>query len=321
MNLVQRRWQAWWQARHPRTDTWTLDQGNIYIVPTKAGLAFAVTLVVMLLAAINYQLSLGYVLTFLLAGSGLTSMHLTHRTLRGLSLHLRPPQAVFAGEPASLEVVISSAGRISHGVGLRVDPGPEAPARFGRPVWVDVPAQGQATAQLSFEPARRGWHAVPVLRAETRYPFGLFRAWTLWRPAARVLAYPAPEQPPAPLPAATPVGADTQASRQAGGSDFEGVRSYQRGDTLKQIVWKKAARTGEIVSRDSRAATQQQLWLDWQAATLPDPEARLSRLAAWVLAAERAGLLHGLRLPGLELAPGSGEAHRRQALEALALWH
>ena len=321
MNALSRRWQAWWQARHPRTDTLTLNQGNIYIVPTKAGLAFAITLVVMLLASINYQLNLGYLLTFLLAGSGLTSMHLTHGTLRGLSLHLRPPPPVFAGEPAPLEVVIASSGRVSHGVGLRVEPGPDAPARSGPPVWVDVPAQGQAVAHLSFEPARRGWHAVPLLRAETRYPFGLFRAWTVWRPAARVLAYPAPEQPPAPLPAALPMGADTLATRSAGGSDFEGVRSYQRGDTMKQIVWKKVARTGEIVSRDSRAAVQQQLWLDWQAAsTLPDPEQRLSRLAAWVLAAEQAGLVHGLRLPGLELAPASGEAHKRQALEALALW-
>ena len=51
---------------------------------------FALTLVVLLLASINYQLNLGYVLTFLLAGSGVVSMHVTHGTLRGLTLHLRP---------------------------------------------------------------------------------------------------------------------------------------------------------------------------------------------------------------------------------------
>ena len=61
---------AWWQARLPRTDTLVLTQRNIYILPTHAGFMFAVTLVVMLLASINYQLNLGYVLTFLLAGSG-----------------------------------------------------------------------------------------------------------------------------------------------------------------------------------------------------------------------------------------------------------
>jgi hypothetical protein len=60
----------WWQARLPLTDTWQLGQRNIYILPTRAGFTFAGTLLVMLLAAINYQLNLGYALTFLLAGAG-----------------------------------------------------------------------------------------------------------------------------------------------------------------------------------------------------------------------------------------------------------
>jgi uncharacterized protein (DUF58 family) len=51
-----------------------------------------------------------------------------------------------------------------------------------------------------------------------------------------------------------------------------------------------------------------------------DAEKRLSRLATWVLAAERSGLVFGLKLPGLALAAASGEAQRRDALTALALW-
>ena len=46
-------------------------------------------------------------------------------------------------------------------------------------------------------------------------------------------------------------------------------------------------------------------------------EARLSRLAGWVLAAERSGAHYGLRLPGTELAPARGDAHRSACLEAL----
>lgn len=314
---LRRRLNRWWESRHSRTDAWTLTQGNIYIVPTRAGFVFAMTLFVMLLASINYQLNLGYVLTFLLAGSGLMSMHLTHRTLRGLSLHLRPPAPVFAGEPAVVDIVLQSAGRLSHGIGLRFqhDDAPAAPW-----VWVDVPAQGQATAQLSLVPPRRGLHAVPTVRAETRYPFGLFRAWTLWRPASPVLAYPTPERPAAPLPTGHAAQGDTSVTRRAQGGEFDGVRAYQRGDSLKHIVWKKAARTGEMVSRDTQTAIQKELWLDYQAAHAPDAEARLSRLAAWVLAAEHAGMAHGLRLPGRELPIGVGDAHRHAALEALALW-
>ena len=43
--------------------------------------------------------------------------------------------------------------------------------------------------------------------------------------------------------------------------------------------------------------------------------------SAWVLVADRAGVSYGLRLPGIEVATGQGEGHRRHCLEALALWH
>ena len=75
-----------------------------------------------------------------------------------------------------------------------------------------------------------------------------------------------------------------------------------------------------MISRDTGQSAAQALWLDLREAALPDAEARLSRVAAWVLAAERAGLDFGLRLPGLELPCASGDGQRRAALEALALW-
>ena len=64
-----------------------------------------------------------------------------------------------------------------------------------------------------------------------------------------------------------------------------------------------------------------QLWLDWQLLGVGfNAEQRLSRLAGWVLAAERAGTSYGLRLPGVEIAPGRGDPHRNACLQALALY-
>jgi uncharacterized protein (DUF58 family) len=312
-----RRWRAWWLARHPRTDTWTLGQRNIYILPTKGGLVFALTLLVMLLASINYQLNLGYVLTFLLTGAGLVSIHLTHGTLRGLTLRLKPPAAVFAAEPAALEVVLTSPGGTRHGVGLHFHDRQHEQTN----AWCDVPALGQASARLAIVPARRGWHEVPALVIETRFPFGLFRAWSIWRPASEVLAWPAPEKPTPPLPPARASGPDLRRTRRGTGAELDGVRAWRRGDSLRQVVWKKAARTGELVSRETAAEGSRELDLDWHdAAGAGDADARLARLTAWVLEADRGGLVYGLRLPGLRLAPGRGDGHRRELLKALALW-
>jgi uncharacterized protein (DUF58 family) len=317
--LVRQRFRAWWQARLPRNDTLLLTQRNIYILPTRAGLMFAATLVVLLLASINYQLSLGYVLTFLLAGSGVVSMHLTHNTLRGLTLHLRPPAAVFAGTPALLDVTLTSPGQARYGIGLRMESSPGAAF-----AWTDVPEGGQSPAQVTFVPGERGRREVPALHIETRFPLGLFRAWAVWRPASQVMVYPRLEQPAAPLPPGAAVPGGPAARRSRDGGEVEGVRGYRRGDPLKLVFWKKAARSlqigGDLVSRDTSSSVQQQLWLDWaHCAGLPS-EQRLSRLATWVLAADRAGVEHGLRLPGVEIAPAHGDTQRRHCLEALALW-
>ena len=308
----------WWQNRLPFTDTWQLGQRNIYILPTRAGFTFLLTLVVMLLASINYQLNLGYALTFLLCGAGLVSMHLTHGSLRGLTLHLRPPAPVFAGDPALLEVVVTNPGRQRHGLALRFEQ--RRPGGRNAFAWCDVPAQGQASVHLAITPERRGWHPVPTMVMETVFPFGLFRAWTVWRPAARVLAWPRPEQPAPTLPQSSSTPDNERPAQRGRGGELDGVRPWRRGDTMRQVVWKKVARSGELVSRETAGTAQRELWLEWQQTAGADTEQRLSRLTAWVMLAEREGIDCGLRLPGRELPPGQGDMHRRSALEALALW-
>ncbi len=102
------------------------------------------------------------------------------------------------------------------------------------------------------------------------------------------------------------------------------MRAYRRGDPLQLVVWKKAARPWPVAPTRWSAAMpsrsqRHELWLDYAHTGLANPEARLSRLAAWVLQADRLGLHYGLRLPGQEIAQGSGPAQRRRCLEALAL--
>lgn len=313
----RQRFRAWWQARLPFTDQWALGQRNIYILPTRAGFMFALTLVVMLVASINYQLNLGYALTFLLAGAGVVSMHLTHGNLSGLTLHLRPMASGFAGQPAPLEVVLHNPGRERAGLALRFD---DTATHGSHPAWCDAPAGGEAHVHLSFAPPHRGWHRVPALVLETHYPFGLFRAWSVWRPAGRVLAWPVPEQAPPPLPSSGAAAGDERAAQRRSGSELDGVRPFRRGDSLRQVAWKKVAASGELVSRETAGLASRSLWLDWAETGTAGTEPRLARLAAWVLQAEREGIDCGLRLPGRELPPRQGEAHRRAALDTLAEW-
>jgi uncharacterized protein (DUF58 family) len=294
----------------------TLTQRNVYILPTRPGFMLGLTLLVLLVGSINYQLNLGYLLTFLLAGSAIVGMHVCHATLRGLTLNLLAPPPQFAGASATLSVVLGNTrNQVRHGIGLAVLDA----MHEDHWTWTDVPAQGSCTVQVAFRPERRGLHPVPPLTAETRFPLGTFRVWTVWRPAAQVLVYPRPETMPPPLPQGEPRSGGTALSRVQNTGEFEGVRAYRRGDPLKLVVWKKAAKTDELVSRDTLQAQRHELWLDATQCGLADREARISRLAAWVLQADKLGQDYGLRLPGQDVPPGSGEAHKRRCLEALAL--
>jgi uncharacterized protein (DUF58 family) len=315
---LRRQVSRWMQARLPLSDTLLLTQRNVYILPTGAGWMLALTLLVLLLASINFQLNLGYLLTFLLAGSAVAGMHICHGTLRGLTLHLQPPEPQFLGQGAALTVQLANERRSPRrAVALAVH-------GSGHWAWTDVPAQGNAQVQIAFSPAQRGLHPVPLLTAETRYPLGTFRVWALWRPAAQVLVYPAPEPGAPPLPPGEPRSGGTGSAPSHGRTEFDGVRAYRRGDPMKLVVWKKAAQAfasgnGTLIARDAQQPDRHELWLDHAHTGLPDMEARLSRLTAWVLQADRLGLDYGLRLPGQEIAMGNGAVQRRRCLEALAL--
>lgn len=326
--FVRRRFQAWWQSKLPFTDSVTLSQRNVYILPTRPGLMMGVTLMVLLVASINYQLNLGYLLTFLLAGSALIGMHVCHGTLRGLSMNLVAPHAQYVGTTAAFEVKLTNTRRSTrHGIGLSVLNPQDVDAQKGRErhwAWTDVPAQGSSVVQVAFTPPRRGLHRLPTLTAETRFPLGTFRVWTVWRPAAQILVYPAPEAHPPPLPPGEPrSGGAAAALRAQSSGEFDGVRGYRRGDPMKLVVWKKAAKDdgqgSGLVVRDTQQAQRHELWLDFMQAGSAGVEQKLSRLCAWVLLADKLSLDYGLRLPSLEVKPGSGEAHKRLCLEALAV--
>ena len=319
--FVRSRFQRWWQARLPLKDSITLTQRNVYILPTRPGFTLAATLMVLLVASINYQLNLGYLLTFLLAGSALVGMHVCHRTLRGLTMNLNAPDAQFAGASAVIGInLVNEQKRVRYGVGLGILAAQDAAYKDRHWVWTDVPAMGSTTVHVAFKPERRGLQRVPTLTAETRFPLGTFRVWTVWRPAAQVLVYPAPEAHPPPLPAGEPRAGNAGAAQFQSSGEYDGVRAYRRGDPLKLVVWKKAAKADELVSRDAQQTQRFELWLDIaHAGGAGNTEFGLSRLCAWVLEAHKRGLDYGLRLPGMEIKPACNERHKKHCLEALAL--
>lgn len=284
----------------------------MYILPTRGGGYFGLMVFTMLLGSMNYSNSLGFALTFLLAGLGFVSMHHSHRNLVNLRLRPARPAPVFAGDDAVFPVILAN---------------PSATARYtiyidtgagGGPV-ADVPPGGETTVRLPVPAPRRGRLTCPRLRIYTEYPMGLFRAWSWAAPDRHCLVYP---RPAGDLPVAAP-RAGTAAGRaalQAGREDFVGLRRYARGDPPRQIHWKAYPRSGELMTKVFADPREHTLWLDAADLAHLPVETRLSQLARWVLVAERRGLAYGLRLPGVEIPPDTAGGQRERCLRALALY-
>ena len=296
-------------AGHTRT---RLRYRRLYILPTRNGLMFAVMLFAMWLGGINYNNSMIYLLTFLLSSIAIVSILHTFRNLIGLDVTPLPAEPVFAGQRARFPLRIENSGRRPRmAVGLQYQGELQN--------LTDVPAEGSGQLALELPTSRRGRLQADRCALISIFPTGLFRTWSWLDLQLSCLVYPAPEQGAVPAPPEGP-GRQTGPRHGSGQEDFQGLRGYRPGDSLRHIAWRRAGRDEALQTKQFAGESAGRIWLDWHSLPALDVEARLSRLCRWVLDAEAAERPYGLRLPGVEIAPGKGEAHRRRCLEALAVY-
>ena len=304
------------RKREPESGTIVLGQRRVYILPTRQGLLFGVSLLLMLIGSINYNLSLGYVLTFLLAGVGVVSILHAYRNLAHLAITGRRVDAVFADDVAYFQIDIENRDRFDR-FSLKLHCRDEPVTSV---VSCDVPAGRITPVSVPVRATQRGWLQLDRVTVETRFPVGLARAWSYIKPDMRALVYPHPDDSLLPLPQPRPDSGES-VSIGTGTDDFFGLRDYQSSDSPRHVAWKAAARSDIPLTKVFSGRASSEMWFDYSG--LPDNmdrEARLSRMARWVILAARAGVRFGLRLPGIDIELGEGEAQRDHCLRELALF-
>lgn len=292
-----------------------LTQRRIFILPTATGVTYAAVLGVMLIGAVNYNLSLGHALVFLLAGLGLVTMVHTFRNLAGLAIMPGRAAPVFAGETARFPLHLANSRRDRRcALTFRFAGNAAATA--------SVPAEGKTQVAVPYVTLHRGRLDPGRITLAASYPLGFFRAWSYPHPSLHCLVYPKPARRPLPPP--TPIAEPGLARGTGGQEDFAGLRLRHPADSPRHIAWKAVARNVEaypLLVKHFAGGAGEELWLDWKlTADEGDAETRLSVLTGWVLAADAAQIAYGLALPGHSISPDCGSAHRDACLEALALY-
>jgi len=289
----------------------TLDRRRIYILPTPFGFLYALTVFTMLVGSMNYNNSLGLALTFLLTGVGLVAMHHCHRNLQGIVISGVQASEVFAGDRLALTVGCENPTAVPrHGLQFQCD---------AESAGLDIlEARGRGLATIHLPTTTRGVLRPERLLVNTRFPFGLFRAWSWFYLPLEAVVYPrahGSQRPPASI---GPDHAGLEAQRR-GEDDFRGFRSYHPGDSPKHIAWKALARGAPLLVKEHAGASGAPLMFELEQVEGSDLERRLSQIARWIVDAEHQARAFGLSLPGAHLAPATGAAQRRRCLTALAL--
>jgi uncharacterized protein (DUF58 family) len=293
------------RGRKPEALPIRLDRRRIYIVPTRAGLGYALLLLVMLAGALNYQNNSALLLTCMLGATLASSMLLTWRELHDLTLRSVHAEHGFCGQRLPLHLAFADDHRSRHGLSIEVD-GLEQPCPL---------VQGPGRAVVSITADQRGWIDLPRMRISSTAPFGLFRTWSWITPAQQVLVYPrvlADVQAPA--------RNDDPNERAAGGDEFASLRDYHAGDPIRHVAWKASARHDHLLVREfDRATPGQPLRFDWNALSGIDRETRISRLTGWVCDAYTAAHPWILILEDRSsFGPANDDAHYHRCLTALA---
>lgn len=297
------------RPRHVESVPVRIRRKRVYMLPTGFGLFLGTMLAAMLVGGLNYNNNPALLLVFLLAGIAHNSLVHAHLILSGINLQAIHADPVFAGQSLQLKLRFDADGS-------RARPGLELLVA-GNETRFSLDADEQREVSVDVATAGRGWHELPRLRLSTIRPLGLARSWCWMRPQARLLVYPmldahAPELPQA-------VGDGDSPRTRSHGEQPHHLREYRAGDMQRQIAWKASARADRLLVREYESAVARDIAIDWRATAGQAYESRISRMAQWVVEAERSGSRYSMSLPNQLIAAMRGAEHRHHCLRALAL--
>ncbi|MFS4458449.1 DUF58 domain-containing protein [Bdellovibrio sp. HCB2-146] len=280
-----------------------------YIIPSRFGLAFGIMTLVLFFMAVGYANNLIYIFVFFLTSVGFTGMLITNRNVQRVEIITIKGQDLFATEEGSLLLEFHNNDSA---------PSWDMEARLEK---TDVKTKKTPVAaftskevRLDFMSPHRGLQKLPRFILESTFPFGLLRAWKVFKFDAEILIYPSRE------------GTRIFPQDSVGGEDlqkqglFRDHREFQTADPVSKIDWKASARRQELLVKNYEEPEKPTLHFHWdQTAQLTNYEDRISQLALWVDEAERSGHSYSLLAGKQEVAAGKGLNHWRECLGILAL--
>lgn len=308
----KQKYQTWLNRRLPRAKSIQLNQRRIFIFPNTMGLLFLIMIALLFVTGVNYQNNLMLSICFFMVSLFITTIVATYQNLSALIVKTSACDSVFSGETVLLPITLENPTR-KNKIGLSFS------FEGGDVHTVSIVEQSQLL-KLPFKTRFRGYLTVPRIKLKSVYPLGLINCWTWLRLDFEGIVYPSVVEMPFRMAVGEQDDTEDGQVLQAGMEEFEGLKTYQKGDSLKRVAWKQYAKTQQLMTKQYSEHKGDDQCFDWFALPGFQMEERLQILCGWVVKAHRQNSDFSLKLPNEFIALGSGEQHLHICLRALALF-
>lgn len=304
-------WSKWVKRRAFTGNPQQFHGGNLYILPSAFGWAFALVLLTLFLCAINYQVSPIFFFTFLLAVAGLVSAWEAHFNLKGLSVKCLSVEDAYQNEAVNVILLVTLENKPCYAL--------EYFFRNQEAIKIEKITPEGLQIVLQLPAKQRGCFQLPRITFHSYFPLGLFRVWGYIYFDTSYYVYPESISPGFWPDSWSENG--NKASNINGNEELYELRPVNNPWIQPgRIAWKIAAR-GQGWYLKTMVNSEGSCWL-FRIEDLPtaDIEQSLQHVCYWLQTAEQKGYLYGVELKGIKTDFAKGPAHLTQCLRQLATY-
>jgi hypothetical protein len=226
-----------------------------------AGLLFSALILLVTILSLSSGNNLLYLVLSALLATMFVSWAPSRLNLSRISVSVRFPNHIFAGESATFDLTVTNRSRLLPAFSLTVgmsEGGDHAEPKAKESVMNStelvylpiVPARASASARIERGFHKRGVYPITGFIVHSRFPFGFIEQRRRLDAKGEIVVYPAP------LPldefghAKPPLLGRIESRAKGSGSDLYAIRQYISSDHRRQIDWKATAKTAQVMVRE-----------------------------------------------------------------------
>lgn len=303
-NRLSQWFDNWLDNRQPKARTVTLTQKIIYILPSRFGLWYILLLILLYLLGTNYQNNLILLMSYMMVSVLLLALTLAWRNLHNITVSCAPVLSAYAEETLMVPVTLQAPL-----------PRQELQCYFKHHQQPSV-ADNSQQVMVPLATERRGYFSLPRLTVHSYYPFGLFNCKSMLNLDYHYWVFPKPLA----TDAINSLGENSGNKNQLA-DDYDTIRSYQAGDSLKLMLWKRLARdpSSPVIKHAPSNPQPEPDWITIPAVNGAALEVALSKACYLMLQLEQRSRPYGLRIKNKNINPSCGQQHLERCLREMAL--